>query len=117
MMPSLVNVTKNKQIVPQVEYAKTFWKRSVGLIGRKAFSHSALWIGSCNSIHTCFMQFPLDLIFVDRNLKVVALKENLAPWKIVLPIWKARSVFELPAGTLKTSSTEIGDTLHVDESA
>jgi uncharacterized membrane protein (UPF0127 family) len=54
----------------------------------------------CNSIHTAFMKFPIDVLFVDKDLKVVSVYENLKPWRITRLHFRASSVIELPAGTI-----------------
>jgi uncharacterized membrane protein (UPF0127 family) len=115
-MLELRNKTQNDQLIAaHVEVAEAFLARLVGLLGRSQMpTSSALWIHSCNSIHTWFMKFSLDLIFVDRDLKVVRIYEGVSPFRIIWPIWSARSVFELPAGSLKQQPTiHLGDQLYV----
>ncbi len=111
-MPKLLNKTKNEILVPTVEVANSFSKRLIGLMGRKSLTNEGLWIPSCNSIHTCFMNFSIDLAFVDSKMNVVAIKHQVKPWRLVLPILKAYGVFELPSGTATRIS--VGDVLHVD---
>ncbi len=117
-----MNVTKNIQVVSEVERGNTtfqrWWHRSMGLMGKKDLkSDRALWlmpgILPSNSIHTCFMRFAIDVIFVGPDLKVVAVYENLKPWKFTAPAWGANSVFEMKAGTLKNARIEVGDSLNV----
>ncbi len=115
MMAKLLNKTKNTIIVAEIRQATGFLARLVGLIGKRSLNNSGLWIPSCNSVHTCFMRFPIDLIFVDENLNVVQTKNDVRPWRLVLPVKDADSVFELPAGTLDQNNLAIGDSLHVDE--
>lgn len=113
-MKKLLNKTKNSVISSQVEFAETFLSRTVGLIGKKNWTtDNALWIKSCSSIHTCFMSFAIDALFVDKNLIVRKKVLNLKPWRITVPTWSANSVFELPAGTIQKSKTEVGDQLDV----
>ena len=115
MMPKLLNQTKNKTVIADVEIANEFMARLVGLIGRRTFENKALWIHACNSVHTCFMKFSIDLVFVDEKLQVKALRKNLRPWRMTLPVFGAKSVFEMPAGTLEKVSVEVGDKLDVVE--
>lgn len=57
--------------------------RTKGLLGRKSLPlGEGLWIKRCNSIHTLFMRFAIDAVFVDDNLKVVSIYRNLKPWRI-----------------------------------
>ncbi len=75
--------------------------RNVGLLKHRDFPKGqGLWIKRCNSIHTFFMRFPIDAVFVDKKLKVVAVYRDLKPWRVTRLHFKASSVFELPAGTL-----------------
>ena len=113
-MASLENKTKNKMISENLSIADSFLGRGLGLMGRKSLAEGhGLWLIPGNSIHTCFMKFPIDCIFVDRELKVQALKSNIQPWKFLWPIWSARSVFEFPAGTIQKQGIEKGDLLYV----
>lgn len=113
-MAVLENKTKNLTIASQLEIADNFFNRGVGLIGRKSFSpEQGLWIHRCNSVHTCFLNFAIDCVFVDKALKVKAVKKSVNPWRIVLPIWNASSVFELPAGTIHRLQIQEGDQLYV----
>jgi len=118
----LLNRTKNSiQVASEVELATSFVCRSVGLLGRaKLPQGNALWIQgtkfiACNSIHTFFMRFAIDVLFVDRELKVKKVYRNLVPWRMTWPVNSAFSVFELPAGTLQSISVEVGDQLHVGD--
>lgn len=101
-----------------LQIADSFFARSKGLLGRREFPMGeGLWIKSCNSIHTFFMRFALDAVFVDRELRVVSVHHSLKPWRITPLYFKATSVFELPAGTLEQFGTHApapGDQLIVE---
>lgn len=115
----LTNKTNGAIIATDVELARSFMERTIGLMGRASMPERfTLWIqGSkfipCNSIHTCFMRFAIDVIFVDRDLRVKAVYQNLAPWRITPPAKGAWSVFELSAGAVAINPVNIGDQLHV----
>lgn len=117
----LLNRTRETEVANHVEIADSFWSRTKGLLGRDSLpAGEALWIqGSrlvaCNSIHTYFMRFSIDAVFVDRDLRVTKIYRNLGPWRMTWPAPRAQSVFELPAGTLSVRSLEIGDQLHVGD--
>jgi uncharacterized membrane protein (UPF0127 family) len=114
-MAKLMNQTQNKILIDQLETANGILKRMKGLIGKeKIESNYGLWIKRCNSIHTFLMSFPIDVIFVDKNLKVKKCIEQIEPNKIIWPICGASSVIELKSGFLKEHKTQIGDQLHVD---
>lgn len=117
----LENKTRAIEVASDVRVAKSFWQRAKGLLGEKSMPEgSALWIqGSdlvgCNSIHTFFMRFAIDVIFVDRDLKVTKVYRNLGPWRMTWPALGAHSVFELPAGSLSRHQVEVGDQLYVGD--
>ncbi|MEK6772486.1 MAG: DUF192 domain-containing protein [Bdellovibrionota bacterium] len=113
-MSTLGNKTQNILISSRLEVAENFFARGLGLMGRRNFSmDQGLWIHRCKSIHTCFMKFAIDCVFVDANLKVKSLKKEIKPWRLVLPIWGADSVFELPSGTITRLKIQEGDELYV----
>ena len=94
--------------------AETIIQRLKGLLGTShLLANQGLWIKKCNSIHTFFMRYPIDCIFLDSQLRVQKVVVNVTPWKIVWPVRKANSVIELPAHTVSLTKTEIGDQLHV----
>jgi len=102
-------------LVPRLEVATSFWARAKGLLGRRELPvGSALWIKPCNSVHTFFMKFPIDLIFLDRDLRVVKTHANVPAGRLTLPLWSATSVVELPAGVLAGLNVQPGEQLHVD---
>jgi hypothetical protein len=110
----LINKSKGTELANQLEIANNIYSRTIGLIGKKGFSEgNALWITRCKSIHTFFMSFHIDAIFVDKNLIVKKCVSSLSPWKITSPIWVADSVIELPQGVIVKTNTKVGDQLYV----
>jgi uncharacterized membrane protein (UPF0127 family) len=73
-----------------------------------------VWIVPANAIHTVGMLFSFDVVMIDRDFKVVSVKELVKPFRIVLPKLRAESVIELPAHTIFRSRTEVGDELVID---
>ena len=109
-----LNKTRQKVLATSLLEAKSLPERLWGLIPRRNLNPGeGLWIPLCNSIHTLFMRFELDILFVDKNLRVVDRREKLRPWKLILPVWRAYGVLELPAGTIASTETQIGDELDV----
>lgn len=107
---------RNKNIVARVQEARSFWQRTRGLMFRSHWDKDlTLWIHRCNSIHTGFMRFPIDAVFVNRKLVVKKIVKNMKPWNLVLPVWSASSVFEFVAGAGKTDGLEVGDQLYVGD--
>lgn len=114
-MMRLYSKNTAKTLVNQLEVASTLWSRTKGLIGRAGLdADQALWIHRCNSIHTFFMKFPIDLVFVDRHLVVRKTMSAVQPNRLVLPVLSATSVIELKAGFLDANPITVGEQLHVD---
>lgn len=91
----------NAVLASKLGTADTLVTRTKGLLGRSSLpAGEGLWIKRCNSIHTFFMRFAIDAVFVDSDLKVVSMYQDLKPWRITWLHFSASSVFELPAGTL-----------------
>jgi uncharacterized protein len=95
-----------------IKKADTFSTRLKGLMFRKKpLENEGLWISPCNSIHMCFMHFPIDAVFIDKQNNIVHLVENLQPWRMVMPVKGAHSVIELPAGTIQNLNLKNGQSL------
>ena len=106
------NRTSGKYLASDVEAADTVFKRMKGLLGRDSLSAGeALWIKPCKSVHTIGMRFPIDLVFLDRDLKVVGLRKSVPPNRFSPYVFRAIGVLELPAGTIAESGTESDDTI------
>jgi uncharacterized membrane protein (UPF0127 family) len=111
----IINKTKNRRLAEQAEVAKTIFKRAKGLLGKNMLqAKEAMIIETCNSVHTFFMRFPIDILFVGKNNKVVGIAHNVSPWRLSPIYWKAAFVIEFPAEAIKDSGTEIGDELAFD---
>ena len=92
--------------------ARTLGERLTGLLGRARLPEGeALIFPACRSIHTIGMRFAIDVLFVDRDWRVVALKSQVRPWRVVLPVRKAWGVVETPPGTIAQTRVAIGDRL------
>lgn len=77
-------------------------------------AEEGLWIRPCNGIHTFWMRFPIDVLFVNRELTVIKVIHSLRPFRVSVPVPKAESVIELPAGTAKAFSIEPGMRLRIE---
>jgi uncharacterized membrane protein (UPF0127 family) len=99
-------------VAARIEVAETFWTRLVGLLGRAWLDPDAgLLIEPCNSVHTFFMRFPIDVAFLDRDGVVVRAIANLKPWRATKLYTRAHSTLELAAGTLERAGVVDGDRL------
>lgn len=109
------NLTRNTQIADYAEVARSGTKRSKGLLGRKGLGPGeGMWIIPCEAVHTFFMQFPIDLIYIDRKNKVRKVRPSVPAWRISGCL-SAHSVLELPVGAIRNSHTEPGDILEFTE--
>lgn len=92
--------------------AATFLARLVGLLGRDSLAPgTALVLRPSGLIHTAFMRFPIDVIFLDGRQRVVATAAHLQPYRVAWGGWKARIAVELPAGALDGLELPIGTPL------
>ncbi len=98
----------------EAEIADTTLLRSRGLLGRDSLpaGHGVL-ITRTASIHSHFMRFEFDAVFLDRELTVVRLTERIPPWRAR---WSrhSKSVLELAAGEIERRGIQVGDVLVVD---
>jgi len=109
------NKTKETFLAFRVKVADSVVGRLVGLLGRRSLQpDSGVWIVPANAVHTIGMLFTFDLIMIDKNFKVVGLRELVRPFKITKPNFKAESVLELPAHTIFRTRTQIGDQLLIE---
>ena len=103
---------RNGQVVAQrVLTAFDSATRRKGLLALESLPESsALIIAPTNAIHTCFMQFAIDVAFVRKDGRVLKTCDALRPWRIAAALW-AKAVIELPAGALSRAETRAGDEL------
>ena len=88
-----------------------------GLLGRKGLgAGGGLWIKPSSGVHTFFMAFSIDVIGLDANLKVIKLWHCLPPFRVTSVSIKLKSVIELPCGTIKAATVQIGDQLEITQS-
>ena len=110
----IVNLTRKTTIASLVKIAQTSSQRMKGLFGVSHFpTGEALVITHCQSIHMFFMKIPLDVIFCDRQHKVVGLCVGIKPFCLSPIFFKASYAIELPIGSIAASQTQIGDQLDV----
>jgi uncharacterized membrane protein (UPF0127 family) len=109
------NKTRQTLLADRAEMADTSAKRRVGLLKHKSLSPGeGLWIAPCESVHTFFMKFPIDLIYLDKKLRVRKVRRAVPPWRLSA-CFSAHSILELPAGAAAESGTVAGDELTIDK--
>ena len=110
-MPRLLNNQKSWHVIK----AEKFSQRLKGLIPYKSLSEEELfWIPYCQSVHTFFMKFPLDVVFTDKNFQIVKSFEKVPSRRILFGGLKSRHVFEAGAGFLSRQKLKKGDQLYVE---
>lgn len=108
------NLTRGTDLGERVRRADNPWSRFVGLMGRKRLPEGeGLQIVPCSSVHMFFMRFPLDILYVDKAGRVVKAVSDLRPWRLSAARG-AKSVIELPVGTIARSGTHAGDELALE---
>lgn len=107
----LIDSTKKTVLAERLQMKSNPLQRMRGLLGRSFLPYGeGLLLVPCNSIHTFFMRFPIDVLFLDRFHKVLKIVENLQPDRFALHL-KAFQTVELPAGTVCKFNTEVGSNL------
>jgi uncharacterized protein len=110
------NQTRNVYLATDVTVADTHWSRLRGLIGVREHDFRngrALWIRPCRGVHTLAMQFPIDVVYLDRAGTVVHVEHNLQPWRFSPIRMQAASVLELPSHTAARTETALGDRIEI----
>lgn len=105
----VMNVTRKTKLASQAEVARSGGKRTKGLLGRKGLAAGeGMWIVPCEAIHTFFMQFAIDLVYLDRKNRIKKVAMGVRPWRMSACL-SAHSVLELPSGTVQDSESRPGD--------
>jgi uncharacterized membrane protein (UPF0127 family) len=109
------NQTRNAVLADSAEVADTSEKRRTGLLKHDHLDPGqGLWIVPCESVHSFFMKFAIDLVYLDRAKRVKKVRHNMVPWRMSACL-TAHSILELPAGVLKSTGTKAGDQLEIVE--
>jgi hypothetical protein len=105
------NLTRNTILATCMEVADSGPKRNKGLLGRERLSTGeGLWIIPCEAVHTFWMRFPIDLVYLDSQKRIRKLVSEVPAWRLSACL-RAHSVLELPPGTIRDTQTQPGDTL------
>ncbi|MDA1313540.1 MAG: DUF192 domain-containing protein [Acidobacteria bacterium] len=105
----LINCSKQTVLGEAIELAQTSGERNKGLLGRRGLEPGGgLWIIPTEAIHTFWMKFAIDLVFLDRKRRVTKVVPRLKPFRLA-GSWRAHSVVELPAGVAELTGTVAGD--------
>ena len=109
----LVNITNNKIMANEIKLCKNPFSKALGLMFSKK-SKKIIFVFDKEkiiSLHMFFVFYPIDVLFLNKNKKVVQIKENFRPFRIMIAKKPAKYIIELPNKTIKKTNTELGDTL------
>ena len=103
---------QERELIPKCWVAKSPWSRFMGLMGKKGIAaNEAVLFPRCNSIHTFFMRFPIDVIMVGAEGNVIEVIDSMKPWRMQFPRFKAKHVIEMRAGRSRELGIEVGSRL------
>jgi uncharacterized protein len=109
------NITKNVVLAQEAIVASKLWQRVKGLLGQKELKPgSGLVLKPCNSVHTFFMLFSIDVLFLDKANRVIKAVSGLKPFRLTPLYFNAYITIELPVGVIQASKTAQGDILCIE---
>lgn len=113
-MNTLINLETNTILLENLQIADNFIKRSVGFMGRKHPEvEEGIIITPCSWIHTCFMKFDIDVIFLDNSWRVIRIVKGLKPFKIDQRVRNSIYVIEIPTNFGVADKIRINDQLKI----
>ena len=108
------NLTKNTTLVDRGRVADTFFSRLKGLLGSPALiKGEGLLLKHEKSIHTFFMSFPIDVVYINQAWQIINLDHNMPPYRLGRFVPRSVYILELPAGVIEETQTAVGDQLQV----
>jgi uncharacterized membrane protein (UPF0127 family) len=111
----IVRKIDGTEVCPHCVVANSVWLRTKGLLGRASLpEEEGILLRPGSSIHMFFMRFPIDAVFLDRELRVLHVAADLKPWRLAAKR-KAKAVLELPAGRCARVGVREGDRLTLEE--
>jgi uncharacterized membrane protein (UPF0127 family) len=114
MAKTVAIFSRARVVCASCSVADTAWTRFRGLMGRDELAPGqGLLLRPVGSIHTCFMRFPIDVVFMDADLRVLRVAGEVGPWRARVQRG-ARVVLELPAGDAERAGIQAGDQLALD---
>jgi len=112
------NKTRETFVATEAAVADDYFRRLIGLLGKTsswAKLGRGLWIVPSRGVHSIGMLFPIDLVFLSKDKKVVHVEEHFRPFRVSRVSLRTASVLELPTHTIYRSGTRVGDTLEISE--
>lgn len=110
------NRSRAATLAGRAQVAGNWWEGGKGLLGRSGLAPgTGLLITPCNSIHSFFMRFRFDAVFLDRDLRVLHTIDAMAPYRVSRIVHHSWAVLELPAGVIQATGTRVGDQLTLSD--
>ena len=112
----VVNATRGTVLAERADLADSVLARARGLLGRATLAPGeGLVLRPCNAVHTLGMAFPIDVVHLDADSRVLRVVADLRPWRLGPLVRGSRVVVELPAGTALATGTGQGDEVRLEE--
>lgn len=106
-MPRLIHAPTGETLLENIEMADSFWKRFKGLQFRRSLPpRSGVLLDPCSSLHTCFMRFPIDVIHLDNENRVISVSRSIQPWRLHLCPKDTRSVIETMPNVVEATKVD-----------
>jgi uncharacterized protein len=103
----LIRHSDGEVLLPRIELATTFWSRFVGLQFRQSLTpDQGLFLEPCSSLHSCFMRFPIDVIMLDCENRVLKVRRRLPPWRAMICVAGTVAIIETAVNALELSPGE-----------
>jgi uncharacterized membrane protein (UPF0127 family) len=104
------NRASGKELAANLTVADTLFSRAKGLLGKKSLPQGeGLLITPCKGVHTFLMKFPIDVVFLDEENRIIESLTDFKPHRMTKVLLACSSVLELPAGTVRASDSIIGN--------
>ncbi len=109
------NQTRNVSLITHGQLADTFWLRLRGLLGAAPLQvgEGLILVGE-KSIHTLFMGFPIDVIYVDKEYKIIRADVNMVPYRLGPFLARSAYILEMSVGTINQTASKVGDQLNFE---
>jgi uncharacterized membrane protein (UPF0127 family) len=110
------NKSKSTVLATNAGVADNFFTRARGLLFTKPLEKGeGLWLKPCDSIHMIGMTYAIDVLFIDKQGKVIGCVHKIKPWRMSRMYSRAQGCLELPPGTISDTGTELGDEIEWSE--
>ena len=111
---TVANLTRGTLLGDRIEIADTSLSRFLGLIPKRGLNAGeGLWIKPSSGVHMFWMRFAIDVVGLDRQMRVVRLWRNLRPWRMTSVSMQMHSALELPVGQIDAGEVQLGDVLEI----